>query len=465
MKFTPYPLANLLLLGSISVILGHTFYLYRQKRLLFFDPIFMFWGGYFICYILQPVSFSEIFVDWHSVDVLNQTLFYSLIGVICVVWGYEMDLGVRLGQRLPQFTRKLDPDKFVRMGLILVGLGLVSYYFLFQSAGGMWEWLSYGRGGTDYDKVGGYVRELEKLTPVGTYLLLIHVCIHPVSRVKKTLVWIFMALVWTWYLYLGTRSRVIGVLLLAGSAYYVPRRKNPSLLIIVPAFLGLFILTNFQAHYRDSFSNLSFNLDQIDMEEAKALTLPGFLGGDKEMQHHEVSPGIDFNVAMATVELVPKKVPYNYGWGFLEFVTRIIPKSIWPNKIYPGLESWQGVLREGGLATSVVADRDLVMGPAFTFVAFWYYILGPISMVLGGLYTGILFRTLRTILDRDLHSEGNLVIYNTMLVIGFTEAASTPFEWVFDFPVSIVLPLSFLLYFCRQESPQPLASLTRPLKS
>ncbi|HTB34758.1 MAG TPA: hypothetical protein VK842_07835, partial [bacterium] len=413
MKLTAYPWANFWLLATMLLIAGHAFFLWRRKRFFLFDPLMTFWGGFLICNIMQPLSYSDIFVNWHSVDNFNLSCFYSFLGVVCVVWGYEMDLGQRIGYRIPHVTRKLDPDRFFVAAIILSALGISCYYFLFQSAGGMWEWLSYGRGGTDYDKVNGYIREMEKLTPIGIYLLILHVTMHPVSRLRKILSWGFVALLWLWYLYLGTRSRIIGVGMLAAAAYYVPKYKNPNLLLVLPGFIVMIILTNFQAHYRGNFTNLSFNLDKIDMDEAKALCLPGFLGGDKELQRKQASQGIDFNVLMATVELVPDKVDYNYGWGFMEFVTRPIPKALWPNKIYPGLESWQGVLREGGLSTAQVADRDLVMGPAFNFAAFWYYIFGPLAVILGGLYTGLLFRCIRTYLDRDIFSEGNVVIYNT----------------------------------------------------
>jgi len=451
MELTPFPWANLWLIAAIALIMGHCLYLQRHGRFFIFDPLMTFWGGYFICNVKQPFSYADTFVNWHSVQNFDLSTFLSFLGIVCVVVGYEMDLGQRLARKLPSSTRRLDPDRFFLSGLFLTILGISCYYWLFQSAGGMWEWLSYGRGGTDYDKVNGYVRELEKFVPIGTYLLILHVEMHPVSRLRRALAWVFVALVWMWYLYLGTRSRIIGVGMLAASAYYVPKYRNPNFVFVVPAFIALIILTNFQAHYRGNFTNLSFNLDKIDMEEAKALCLPGFLGGDRELQHKEVSEGIDFNVLMATVELVPDKVDYNYGWGFAEFVTRPIPKALWPDKIYPGLESWQGVLREGGLSTAQVADRDLVMGPAFNFAAFWYYILGPIALIIGGLYSGVLFRTIRSYLDRDIHSESNVVIYNTLLIIGFSESAATPFNWIFDFPLSSIIPLSILLYLCRQN--------------
>lgn len=451
MNLTQYPWANLWIVATVALIGWHVYYMHRKGRLFIFDPLFTFWGGFYICYIKQPLAYADIFVSWHSPGAFEKTLFFSFVGVACVIWGYELGVGDRLARKLPNYTPALDPNHFFIAGLLIAAIGVGDYYFLFKSAGGMWEWLSWGRGGTDYDNVNGYVRELEKLSPIGAYLLILHVRMHPVGRLKKILAWGFGCLLWLWYLYLGTRSRIIGLGIFMGTAYYMPRHKNPNLLLVVPAFVVLIILTNFQASYRGGFTNLSFHLDDIDMEDAKARCLPGFLGGDKELQRKEVSKGIDFNVAMATVDLVPNDVPYNYGWGMMEFVTRPIPRAVWPDKRYPGMESIQGVMREGQLSQAKVSGNDLLMGPAFTFLAFWYYILGPLSVIVGGFYTGILFRTIRGFLERDLRSEGNLIIYGTLTIIGFNEAAATPFGWIYDFPISSIVPLTLLLYLCRKD--------------
>jgi hypothetical protein len=216
-------------------------------------------------------------------------------------------------------------------------------------------------------------------------------------------------------------------------------------------FLALFILSNFQGSYRDKFTNLSLNLDQIDMDEARGGALPFFLGGDQALQADAVSSGIEFNCVMSVVELVPDKVPYNYGYGYLELFTRWIPRGIWPDKFYPQMEAVQGVLHEAQLSGANVRDTDILMGPAFTFVGHWYYVGGPIGLIFGGLLTGVLFRIIRTIYDRGNRSEGDILIYVSLIGIGFSEAASTPLAWLSTLPF-VLGPLALILFLCRAPS-------------
>ncbi|MHB8173617.1 MAG: hypothetical protein ACYDFU_04050, partial [Nitrospirota bacterium] len=67
----------------------HVSKLYLQKRWFFFDPLNMFWGGALVCYVLQPITYGNIFLAWHGEDVLEKTFFWILFGLTFVVIGYE----------------------------------------------------------------------------------------------------------------------------------------------------------------------------------------------------------------------------------------------------------------------------------------------------------------------------------------------------------------------------------------
>ena len=399
------------------------------------DPLFAFWAGILVIYVGQPLSYRQIFVEWHSEELLETTLGWTLLGLLCVLWGYEWNLGVRLGLKLPQAPVQLSPVKLSIAGYGLVFLGVLGYLYLFASAGGVNEWLSVARGGTDYENTSAYVAQLTDLLPLGVILLLFQMHFHRAPLPKQIALWFLAVLVWWWFLYLGSRSRLIGFTIGGMGAYYLPRRKSPPLVLAGVVFLALFILSNFQGSYRDKFTNLSLNLDQIDMHEARGTVFPFFLGGDQALQADAVSPGIEFNCVMSVVELVPDKVPYNYGYGYLELFTRWIPRALWPDKFYPQIEAVQGVLREAQLSGANVRDTDILMGPAFTFVGHWFYVGGPIGLILGGLLTGVLFRIIRTIYDRGNRNEGDILIYVSLIGIGFSEAASTPLAWLSTLPL------------------------------
>jgi hypothetical protein len=440
-----------LLLGIVTLMGLHTLSLARRGRLMLLDPLFSFWAGILVVYVAQPLSFRHLFLEWHSAQLIDEALAWTLVGIACVMCGYEMDHGVRLGVRLPPAPDELAPLKLACAGYVLLLLGVVGYIYLFQSAGGVREWLAVGRGGTDYENISAYLGGLADLLPVGVLLLLFQMHFHRSSTLKRVLLWCLAAAVWWWFLYLGSRSRLIGFTIAAMGSYYLPARRSPPPVAAAFIFLGLFILGNFQEAYRDRFTDLSLHLDEINLREAEASVLPAILGGNRETQAETVYPGIEFNCVMSVIDLVPDKVPYNYGYGYLEVFTRWIPRALWPDKSYPQMEAVQGVLREAQLSLASVRDSDLLMGPAFTFVGHWYYVGGPIGLALGGLLTGVLFRTMRTIYDRR-HSQGDILIYVTLFGLGFSDAASTPLAWVNTLPF-ILGPLAIVLFLCRVPAP------------
>ncbi len=203
------------------------------------------------------------------------------------------------------------------------------------------------------------------------------------------------------------------------------------MLIATSQFLGL---------YRQNFTNLSFNLDNIDLREAGAAILPAAFGGDKLSASDRMGAGIEFNVVLSVIELVPDQVPYNFGYGHLELLTRPIPRSIWPDKRYPHMESVQGVLRTGNLSGSTVktSNQDLLAGPSFTFLGHWFYVAGPLGVLFGGILTGVLLRTIRGIHDRDPGNASDMIVFTSLIAIGLGEAAATPLLFLTSLPFQLI---------------------------
>lgn len=453
MFLTPSTTGNVLLLAIVGLIAGHSWHLYRQGRWLMLDPLNAFWAGILVVYIQQPIASSGVFISWHSEAVFDKTLFATLFGLVFVVAGYEMSWGLVLAKKIPQPPARLNSGSLLLASLVLMALGLVEYAYIINLSGGLNEWLSVGRGGTNYEKVQGYWPMLTELLPAGVAMLLFRANLHRISTLGKILAWLAAGLMWWWFLYLGTRSHLIAFTILMLAAFYLPRHRNPNVAVALGAFLALQIIVSFQENYRGYFTSLSFNLKTIDKQEMWHTILPDFLGGDSATKHAQLSEGAEFNCAMAVVELVPDRVPYNHGYGFLEFFTRPIPRAIWPNKPYPHLESVQGVLREGNLSDSnnqIVKNQDLLMGPAFAFVGYWYYVGGFVALIIGGLITGTLLRLIRGFYELGSQNEGTMITYPFLIVIGFSEAASTPFYWVYTLPF-ILLPYIVAFYLCRED--------------
>lgn len=443
-------LGDLYLLATVALMVWHAWACARRGRLLILDPLYAFWGGVLICYVWQPLVHFDTLVSWRGIDIVEKTLLMVLLSVLGVIIGYESRLGRGLSRFVPTLQPRLRPDRMVAAGLVLIGLGVAGYAYLVASAGGWSEWLSVGRGGTKWEDVSAYIAQLHNLLPIGIALLILHVELHGVRGPERFIAWSAAAAQWAWFVYLGTRSRTIGFALLMVAAYYLPRRRNPPLVVLPFAMAALLVLVQFQATYRSQFTNLSI-FDNLDLQDVGAAAPDWLLKGS--VRSGGVSTGLEFNCAAAVVELVPERVDYNFGYSHLELVTRPIPRALWPDKIYPLMRTRTPLFREGNISASPVptAKEYLLMGPALTFVGHWYAVGGVTALLFAAIFTGAFFRGLRGIYDRRPGSEGDMIIYATLVPIGFTESAAEPLMFLFTLPFTLA-PLLLIIWWCRGGS-------------
>jgi hypothetical protein len=433
---TPTLFGDLAIVCLLGVIGAHAAMLYAQRRWLLFDPLNMFWAGCVVVYVLEPIKYGDVFIAWYPSKVFDQTLFWTVCAAAAVVTGYESGLGQSVGRLLPRFPERLCPGRTALAAMALVAVGLLGYSQLVATAGTIGAWLSVARGGTDWQAVSGYVAVLADVLPIGVLVLLFHAELHRPALLWRCASWVLGALLLLWFIYLGSRSRTIDTLLLLMMVWYLPRQRNPPVVLCAAAFLGLLLLINLQTQYRQNFTNLSLNLEDLDTENAWQEIAPTWLGGDAARQIKLVSRGIDFSAVMAVVALVPEHVDYNYGYALLEFATRPIPRAWWAGKRYPYYEAVTPIMQSAGLSNFWVTYGavPVLAGPAFTFVGHWYAVGGPLALLIAGLATGAFFRMLRTLLDRQPWSEGGMIFYSTLPMLGFLEAAATPMFWIFTYP-------------------------------
>ena len=326
-------------------------------------------------------------------------------------------------------------------------IGLLGYYFMAESSGGVERWLSVPRGDTDYNVVSGYHALAIEFLHLGTVLFFLVFNLRKSRLGLLILSSIPITINLLWYLYLGSRSRTIALFLSFLLCIYLPKQKNPSFKFIIPVFLILFTITNFLEYNRDYFRNLSFNLDRVDVASSLDLALPNFLGGNLDYKEKIYTRGAEANVTMTVIDLVPDQIKFNYGYTMLEFFTRPIPRFLWKNKIYPLYEAQTPIMAKGQLSyTTIPNSGGLLAGPAFGFLGYWYHLGGFLGLLIGGLWTGFFLKFLRQIYKRNPNSEGNLILFLPLVLIGFKEAAATPFNWIFTLPfilIVLVLVLKF----------------------
>lgn len=453
MFFTPSLQVDLLVIAVVGLFVGHSEFVYRNRRWSMLDPLNFFWAGALVIYVLQPLRFYNPLEQWYGEDGIIETLLVVLFGLVWVVLGYESRLASRVGRALPQLPERLVPNRMLVSCAVLIALGCAGWVLEFRSAGGIVSWAGQARGGTDYSAVSGYVRAMSSLLIAGIGLLALHVEMHRRGALLRVFAWAALALALLWMIYLGSRSRTILIVATGLLAWYLPRRKSPSFLLILPAFVALYVVTSFLAEYRLHFTNLSFNTERIDWNEAADLSLPTLFSSEDSQAVQRVSRGIEFSATAAVVDLVPDRVPFNLGMPLLEFFTRPIPRSLWPEKRYPHYEAFTPIYEVGQLTTYWVFDIEtpVMAGPAFGFTGHWYAMGGLISLSLAGFVTGALFRAIRTGYYGMPCREGNTVLYLMLCPIGFGEAAGTPLFWLFSLPL-LLAPVVLLTLFAKQRA-------------
>ncbi len=444
---------TVLVFSIVAVMLGHTALQVSRGRWLCFDPINSFWAGVLIVSVLDPLKNSEVYKSWHATGVMETALGWSLFGVAWVVVGYELSWGPNWARHIPDLPSKLGSARLFAAGVLMVGAGIVGYWLFIGTAGSFREWLSEGRGKTDFEALPGYINVLPQFLPGGIALLLFEVEIHKRAWAIRSFVWTLALITWLWLLYLGTRGGTISLAIMCLAAFYLPRRRNPPIVLLALVAVGLHATVTFQAKYRHIFTDLSFHLDDVDLREFFAHDVFPLPGNRATRVTEIASEWDDFNCLMATVELVPKQVPYNCGYALLELVTHPIPRSIWPGKFYPHYEAFTPIMDMGNISGNwqTIGNSTFLSGPCFGFTGHWYAMGGPVALGVAGVVTGAFLRMLRGIYERNKKSESDIIIYGTVLIIGFLEAATVPLFWLFHLP-AVWIALSIILFWAGQPS-------------
>jgi hypothetical protein len=447
--------AYLLAFGLVALVIGHGLWLASRKRWHLLDPLNFFWAGMLTIFVSQVFSDGATLLAWHGAEEIERTLLAAIFLSAFAIVGYESSIGFRHGLQLPAIATRMLPQRLYVLAWIIIGLAMCGYGLLFYRVGGIDEFLAVGRGWAEPVRDLPIPAFLQTLTlqlpaalPIGCLLLVLHAEIFHRPPLTRLVAWIFMGALWLWFLYLGSRSRLVFTTLAALAAFFLPRRKSPPLVLGVAVFAALMLLTAFQQHFRHRFVNLSFNIAEETEGEMLETILPSFMLPDEVREERLISAGTELNCVITVLKLVPGEVPYNYGYGFLELITRWIPRAIWPSKFWPHTESMQGVLAKGGLSFHVDEGTGLLTGPAFTIVGYWFNAGGWIGLAIGGWLGGWLTRVLRTIMDRSTLHHAFLVLYPPLMGLPFLDVASTPFYWVYFVPFTLG-PAVLAVWLCR----------------
>ncbi len=411
---------ELLLLAIIAIPVS--FYcLNLGKGWSFLDPINTFWPVYLLFGVVEFWSSKQgwigIYGDWNVLLTLG---LYVLAGL--GVWaGYALPAGPALGSRLPLLRGHDSDSRFLVVGALMVTLGAVAYAYVIHVSGGLAQYLSASRTAINYEALGGYTLNLLACIPLGLLVLLCTTYHNPRYQFLRKAVLLAMTAFGLWCIYSGTRSGVISVAVSILGSVYGARRRNPPVLVGAFALATTAILVGFIAQYRGEMYGGRFH--SADSESAILdRSMAFYTQGDQSGP----AIGSEFGMSLAAVSWVPNAVPFDRGYMLLDFVVMPVPRALWPGKIYPGGESWDRFHRVAGTA-SWVNSAGLLSGPAPGLVGKYFYMAGPLGVVLGSLWTGVFLRSIRTYVLRYTGVTGVLLAVGCC-ILGFSEM-NNPLHW------------------------------------
>ncbi|MGJ5813080.1 hypothetical protein [Paludibaculum fermentans] len=414
------------------------FYLSTWRSFYFLNPINTFWPLYLMFGVYESFTHLDAWNRIYGDSVVCYTILLHVLLGLCVCVGYRMKFGRRTAERAPINSGPDIGNRYLALGVVMLALGVYGYVNIIAVSGGIGRFLATSRTGTDFGALSGYEMALTGFIPVGLCLVL---CLSRQGQRYRMLfrpVLIgFLALL-IWDIYSGTRSGVILALVLLMGGFYGTERRNPPAAVVILGGLGVIALVGFTAAFRGDMFGGRLNAD-VSVEEGLDRIFASFRGDEM------VGPqlGTEFSMACAVVTYVPDSIAFNKGRLLLELLTRPIPRSVWPEKIYPEGEAWSQVHEIAGTATWR-NDAGLLSGPAPGAVGKLYYIAGPIGVILGGLLTGIMLQFVYFYTMR-FSGVSQVFLSVSTAMLGFGEMNNPmlwPITWLPTTGLGIVVALS-----------------------
>ena len=425
----------------------------------FLNPVNVFWLAFVYAGVAQPLLTDDEWIAFYGRDVFLQTLaMFPLLGIAFAI-GYSLPLGLFASRILPDF-RKPSQVKVCVAGVLLIAIGLLGYFLIIRASGGTQYWLSSPKANTDYERLSGYTYTLPRLATLGLMILLCHAFSQREAVFYKLSLVGLVIINTLWQAYYGVREGTLMMLVILYGSSFAAMRRNPPIWATALLFPTLIFIFGFVPTYRGDFRNLSFNVqDRPALIVDRSLAFfsdPNYGSQAASVYKPDKGPDLwsDFGMAISIVNYVPEKVPYDNGYMLLEILTHGIPRAVWPDKIYPEPESWDRFFR----VTNISLSENLAglrSGPSPTMVGKYYYIGGPLGIILGGMLSGFCFRALWEFLRRQLRYVTGIILLVASVGLGGMEMIH-PFGWSVLFWIpTVFLPFLVFVWITRDTNALP----------
>ena len=408
----------------------------RRDRFIL-NPFHSFWAGYIYFSVAQPWLGLHVYNNRFGYEnVTLALLLFSLSGFVVAVTE-NIRLPILLTQAIPVANRDKQKNILI-ISILMITLGAFLHYSMIKAYGGFESYFFRSA-----------IRKLEidipKIYNTGQDLIVFGcvVLIIYARSTKNTLLTILMifalSIITIFYIYVGSRSRMLVIAVACLGAFYGTKYKNPRLIALLAGTFLLAFTIGFIGAYRNQFSDASFNI----YEESGSDILYNSFGFLSAGSGDGISVNEDFGMAAAVIRYVPSEVNYDYGRMFSQMFLQWIPRAIWAGKYYPEGEAWSRFHAVAQTSTWV-NDSGLLSGPAPTLVGKYFYNFGILGVIFGSFLTGILIKiTWRFVLLQPPLTR--TVAMTLCFGVGFSEL-NNPIYWItFWLPSAGILLASFIV--------------------
>lgn len=408
-------------------------YLSKERWVIGPNPAFLFLLCFLYIYVpgLQ-LSDSEI-AYYYGENILFQAKMLTLVAL--VVYLLMLSVFYRIVTPIKiirDFSLRSEELQRVAKILVLSGFLAIAYEIFFEV--GFGAFFSNSRGVAIGIEVSGYLRVVQALLIPGLTLYYFLFFRNKVNDHRFLLLVLATIIALLFYFYLGSRSRVIAIFLAVYIGYYFGFGKSPSPLKLFLAFVVLFVMVSFIAENRQNFVNFQVAWGERSFFEAlyDSILSSGPLAFARSSE---------LGLTLEVLKFVPDFHGYNYGYEFLQFFTHAIPSSIWEDKPYPRSETWSDLHILAGTSNWWVMNvsKPFVAGPAPGFLASWWYIGGLLGVFVGiAVHSLIFVKITKTLKLATSTTKGGGILLLPFVAIGFSDAVSHPFVWIYSAPLIFI---------------------------
>lgn len=300
------------------------------KGIDWFEPIYSISVIFFLIFVARAlyITYTPAWSYPFHPEFIPWTLLLGTIGFVSLLVGYALKAGERISRRLPVFSSKWNKSRLILITTVYIAVGLVGYTYAIISSGGFQLFAVSLQGRRLLSVSNNWVfASTLILFHVATLLLVAYFARH--RRLALLFLTTCLLAVGS-SLLLGGRSDALITILAAIVIFYYVRfggrrhliRQTPVVIVTAITFFLLVVIVGTLRWQGAAGRNV------LEVDVASTVISGGvarrFL--------------LEFNQLdwfAATLELVPEKLPFQWGQSFLQFFSMFVPRALWAGKPEP----------------------------------------------------------------------------------------------------------------------------------